>query len=115
MKKLFYLTNIFNLFFGILLYINTYIIYEVNLNIVLSFVGLIIFEITMFISCFFKSKSLSFIDYLINAFYFIFVIGYLIFMLSYQNSNMEVFSLVYHSKFLFIPHFLYAIIVNTRM
>ncbi len=112
MKKLLYLADIFNLFFGILLYVNTYIIYEVNLNILLSFIGIIIFEVSMLISYLNRFKVISFIDYFINAVYFIFIISYLFFILIYQNNNMEVLSLVYYSKFLFIPHFLYAIIAN---
>ena len=87
MKKLFYLTNICNLFLGILLFISTYIIYEVNINTILLFIGVIIFEIAMFIVYIKSEKEVKVIDYLINSCYFIFVIFYLLFILYYQYNN----------------------------
>ncbi len=115
MKKLFLLTNVLNLFIGIILFINTYIIYEVNINIVLTFIGIIIFEVTMFVSYVYGNKKIYFVDYLINSLYYIFIIGYISFMLYYQSNNIEVLSLVYYSRFLFIPHFIYAVIMNVKM
>ena len=111
MKKLFYLTNICNLFLWILLFISTYIIYEVNINTILLFIGVIIFEISMFIVYLKCEKEITVIDYLINSCYFIFVIFYLLFIIFYQYNNSSSLNIVYFSKILFIPHFIYAVVM----
>lgn len=111
MKKLFYLTNICNLFLGILLFISTYIIYDVNINTILLFIGVIIFEISMFIVYLKCEKEITVIDYLINSCYFIFVIFYLLFIIYYQYNNSSSLNIVYFSKILFIPHFIYAVVM----
>lgn len=108
MKKLYYLTNVFNLIFGLFLFINTYLLYDASINMKLTFIGLIIFEISIFMSYFKIKENLSFIDYFMTSFYFIFVICFMLFMLIYQKYNNTNLNIVYYSKLLFIPHFLYA-------
>lgn len=112
MKKLFYLTNLCNLLLGILLFISTYFVYGVNFNIIVLFIGVFIFEVTMFINYYFRERKVVLLDYIINSCYFIFVIFYLIFILYYQHNNTGSLNMVYFSKILFIPHFLYAIFIG---
>lgn len=112
MKKLYYLTNVFNLIFGLFLFINTYMLYDFNINIVLTFIGLIMFEASIFISYFKEKENLSFVDYFMLSFYFIFVISFMLFMLIYQKYNNTNLNMIYYSKVLFIPHFLYAIFTS---
>lgn len=110
MKKLYYLGNYFNLIFGIFLFINTYLLYSIDLNVMLMFIGLLVFEIIMGVSYIKKSNTPKLIDYVGMSVYFVFIISSILFMLVYQarfNTNLN---MVYFSKVLFIPHFLYAII-----
>lgn len=112
MKKIFYLANISNLLFGLILFVNTYLIYEVSVNNVLLFIGVILFEVAMFFKYLIKSGDVAKEEYIVSSLYFIFMIFYLIFMLSYQSTNSGSLNIVYFSKILFIPHFLYAIFIS---
>ena len=109
MKKINLLLYIFNLLFGIILFINCYFLYNyTNLNIVL-FIGLLIFEVVSLYLYIKRSHKYELIDYIVSTFYYVFLIVFMIFMMFYQQNYDFNYNMMYFSKYLFIPHFLYSL------
>lgn len=109
MKKLNFILYIFNILFGLMLFINCYFIYNYSpFNIVL-FIALVIFEASTFILYIKRVKKYELIDYVVNTGYYLFLILYMIFMMIYQQNYDFNYNMMYFSNFLFIPHFLFSL------
>lgn len=109
MKKLLSLLYVFNILFGLLLFINCYFIYNYIPANIIMFIILIIFEVLTLILYIKNHKEYKLIDYIVNTGYYLFLIIYLVFMMFYQQNYDFNYNMIYFSKLLFIPHFLYSL------
>lgn len=109
MKKLSFLLYVFNILFGLILFINCYFIYNYSSINVVMFIALVIFEISTLILYIKSKRKYEVIDYIVNTGYYLFLIMYLIFMMFYQQNYDFNYNMMYFSKYLFIPHFLFSL------
>lgn len=109
MKKLNFLLYIFNLLFGIVLFINCYFLYNYSPHNVILFIALVIFEISTLVLYIKNNKRYELMDYIVNVGYYSFLILYLAFIMYYQHSYDFNYNMMYFSKLLFVPHFLFSL------
>lgn len=110
MKRLSYLFIFINILFGIILSVDYLFIFkDANVLSIIGFVSLLVIYLIYLIYYFKKKKSFIRKDYIISSVYYLFLILYFVFSIKFQNNNQETFSMMYYTKMIFIPHFLYLL------